>query len=381
MSDKFMYKGFTRRDFLKTTVLGGATIGATLGLMPGISLAQSKKKGVYTMKYDCYIGETAEPAVLDNWFLDEIVKRSNGQIAVQKFWSGSLRRVGQHMQAIKDGISEISMISYGYYPSLVPISRGLEWYYRGCDNADTLLYVCRDLYNKYPQLRDEWEKRNNAQVLYFTNWSYGPFMMKKPFKTIDELKGQRIRGYGVGAETINRLGGQGMPVVAAEVYTSLERGILDGVFSFAFVTAEKSKLHEQAPYVIETGAGAHAPTTVVMNRTLWLSLPDDLKEIIAKAAKEVYDTKYTELYTKLIADSMAVMVKAGAKFSKLSDAEIKKAISRVQPAQINEWVEKVAKPIGFDGAAFQKDVDLLIKKYQPGKLLNPWEVYKKNYAK
>jgi TRAP-type C4-dicarboxylate transport system substrate-binding protein len=380
MSINFIDKEFTRRDFLRTTVLGGATIGATLTLMPGITFAQSKKKGVYTMKYDCYIGETAEPAVLDSWFLDEIVKRSNGRIVVQKFWSSSLRKVGQHMAAIKDGISEISLISYGYYPSLVPISRGLEWYYKGCDNADTLLYVCRDIYNKYPQLRDEWEKRNNAQVLYFTNWSYGPFMMKKPFKTIEELKGQRIRGYGVGADTINRLGGQGMPVVAAEVYTSLERGILDGVFSFAFVTAEKSKLHEQAPYIIETGAGAHAPTTVVMNRPLWLSLPDDLKEVIAKVAKEVYDYKYTELYTRLIAESMAVMVKAGAKFSKISDAEIKKATSRVQPAQMNDWVEKVAKPIGFDGAAFQKDIDKLIKKYQPGKLMNPWEVYKKKYA-
>jgi TRAP-type C4-dicarboxylate transport system substrate-binding protein len=380
MSINFIDKEFTRREFLRTTVVGGATIGASLTLMPGITSAQSKKKGVYTMKYDCYIGETAEPAVLDNWFLDEIVKRSNGRIVVQKFWSSSLRKVGQHMAAIKDGISEISLISYGYYPSLVPISRGLEWYYKGCDNADTLLYVCRDIYNKYPQLRDEWEKKNNAQVLYFTNWSYGPFMMKKPFKTIEELKGQRIRGYGVGADTVNRLGGQGMPVVAAEVYTSLERGILDGVFSFAFVTAEKSKLHEQAPYIIETGAGAHAPTTVVMNRPLWLSLPDDLKEVIAKVAKEVYDYKYTELYTRLIDESMAVMIKAGAKFSKISDAEIKKATSRVQPAQMNDWVEKVAKPIGFDGAAFQKDIDLLIKKYQPGKLMNPWEVYKKKYA-
>jgi len=380
MSKVSIQKEITRRNFLKTTVLGGAAIGASLTLMPGISLAQSKKKGVYTMKYDCYIGETAEPAVLDNWYLDEIVKRSEGQIEVKKFWSSSLRKVGQHLPAIKDGLSEISLISYGYYPSDVPISRGLEWYYKGCDHADTLLYVCRDIYNMYPQLRDEWEKRNNAYVLYFTNWSYGPFMMKKPFTTIDELKGKRIRGYGVGAETINRLGGQGMPVVAGEVYTSLERGILDGVFSFAIVTAEKSKLHEQAPYVIESGAGAHAPTTVVMNRPLYESLPDDLKQILTKTAEEVYNYKYLELYTKLIADSVAAMVAAGAKFSILSDAEIDKAKKQVQPAQVNDWVEKVAKPIGFDGHAFQKDVDLLIKKYSPGKLMNPWEVYKKNHA-
>ncbi|MCK9230972.1 MAG: TRAP transporter substrate-binding protein DctP [Syntrophales bacterium] len=380
MSKKFLESEVTRREFLKTTVVGGATIGATLSLMPGLSLAQARKKGVYTMKYDCYIGETAEPAVLDNWYLDEIAKRSDGRIVIQKFWSGSLRRVGQHMQAIKDGLSEISMISYGYYPSEVPISRGLEWYYKGCDNADTLLYVCRDIYDMYPELRDEWEKRNNAQVLYFTNWSYGPLMMKDPITTIDELKGKRVRGYGVGADTINRLGGVGMPVVAAEVYTSLERRILDGVFSFAIVTAEKSKLHEQAPYIIESGSGAHAPTTVVMNRTLWLSLPDDLKEVLNGVSKEIYDYKYTELYTRLVAESVAEMVKGGAKFSIFPEAEIQKAKDLVQPGQVNEWVENVAKPIGFDGVAFQKDVDALIKKYHPGELPNVWETYLKNHT-
>jgi TRAP-type transport system periplasmic protein len=380
MKKDLFEKEINRRNFLKTTVLGGAAIGASLTLMPGITFSQAKKKGVYTMKYDCYIGATAEPAVLDNWFLDEIVKRSDGQIVVQKFWSSSLRKVGQHLPAVRDGLSELSLISYGYYPADVPISRGLEWYYRGCDNCDTLLYVCRDIYNKYPELRDEWEKRNNAQVLYFTNWSYGPFMMKRPMNSLEDLKGQRVRGYGVGAETINRLGGQGMPVVAAEVYTSLERGILDGVFSFAIVTAEKSKLHEQAPYVVESGAGAHAPTTVVMNRPLWLSLPDDLKDMINKTVEEVYGHKYTELYNQLIRESIAAMVKGGAIFSTLSDSEIEKATKIVQPAQVNDWAEKVAKPIGFDGYAFQKDIDDLIKKYKPGKVLNPWEVYQKYHT-
>jgi TRAP-type C4-dicarboxylate transport system substrate-binding protein len=380
MSKKFIDKEISRRDFLNKTVLGGAALGASLTLMPGLSFAKAKKKGVYTMKYDCYIGETAEPAVLDNWFLDEIVKRSDGQIKVQKFWSGSLHKVGQHLPAIRDGLSEISLIAYGYYPSDVPLSRGLEWYYRGCDHADVLLKVCRDMYNKVPELRDEWEKKNNAQVLYFTNWSYCPFYMKEPATKVEDLKGKKIRGYGIGAETVNRLGGQGMPVVAGEVYTSLERGILDGVFAFAFVTAEKYKLHEQAPYVIEAGAGAHAPTTVVMNRNLWLSLPDDLKEVINKTVEEIYGYKYTELYSKLINESVDAMVKGGAKFSTWSDAEIKKAAGIVQPAQVNDWAEKIAKPLGFDGYAFQKDIDALIKKYEPGKLLNPWEVYKKKYA-
>ena len=374
-------RGISRRDFLKTTVLSGAAIGASLTFAPGFDVAHAAKKGKWVMKYDCYIGPTAETAQLDNWFLDEIAKRSDGRIEIKKFWSGSLHKVGQHLPAIRDGLSEISLISYGYYPSDVPLSRGLEWYYKGCDHADTLLYVCRDMYNETPELRIEWEEKNNSQVLYFTNWSYCPFMMKEPLEGVAGLEGKKVRGYGIGADTVNRLGGRGMPIVAGEVYTSLERGILDGVFAFAFITAEKMKLHEQAPYIAEAGAGAHAPTTVVMNRKLYLSLPDDLKEVIDSTAKELYDSKYLSLYAALTQESVDKMVKAGAKFSKWPESEIKKATALVQPASINQWVEKIAKPMNFDGQAFQDKVDALIAKYEPGKLKNPWEVYEAKYGK
>lgn len=372
-------RGISRRRFLKDVVLGGAAVGASLTMVPGVRMANAAKKGVYTMKYDCYIGASAETAQLDNWFLDEIVKRSDGRIEIKKFWSGSLHKVGQHLPAIRDGLSEISLISYGYYPSAVPLSRGLEWYYRGCNHADTLLYVCRDMYAATPELRKEWEGRNRAKVLYFTNWSYCPFMMKEPLPDVAALKGKKVRGYGIGADTVNRLGGQGMPIVAGEVYTSLERGILDGAFAFAFITAEKMKLHEQAPYIVESGSGAHAPTTVVMNLKLWQSLPDDLKEIVNQTIADIYNWRYLELYTKLTEESVDKMVSAGAKFSTWSDSEIKKATEMVQPAQINEWVEKIAKPSNFDGAAFQAKVDTLIQKYEPGKLKNPWEIYKQKY--
>lgn len=373
-------KRVSRREFLKHSVLGGAVIGAGLTFMPGLSALAADKKGVYTMKYDCYIGSSAETAQLDNWFVDEVVKRSNGRIKIQKFWSGSLHKVGEHLPAVRNGLSELSLIAYGYYPSDVPLSRGLEWYYRGCDRADSLLHVCREMYETTPELRKEWEQRNNSHVLYFTNWGYCPFIMKQPLPDVASLKGRKVRGYGIGADTVNRLGGRGMPIVAGEVYTSLERGILDGAFAFAFITAEKMKLNEQAPYIVEGGAGAHAPSTVVMNRKLWLSLPDDLKEIINGVVADIYNWKYLELYSKLMAESVDVMVKKGAKFSTWSPAEIAKAKAMVQPAQIDVWVNTIAKPMKFDGVAFQAKIDALIKKY-PGKLKNAWELYQEKYGK
>ena len=372
----------SRRDFLKSTVAVGAGAMA-FGSVRGILNAATKKAGdkVWKMKYDCYITQTAPTAQLDNWFLDRIVEKGKGQIEVEKYWASSLHKVGEHLPAVRDGISEISLISYGYYPAMVPLSRGLEWYYKGCNHSDTLLRVCRDMYEMYKPLRDEWEINNNSKVLYFTNWDYCPLLMKKPVSKVEDLKGLKIRGYGIGADTMDRLGGRGMPVIAAEVYPSLERGILDGVFAFCFITADKMKLCEQAPYIVEIGAGAHAPTTVIMNMDLWKALPTNLKDIFLETANEIYDWQYVKLYGRLLDESVDNIVKIGGKFSKWPDAEIEKARHLVQPAQCNAWIEKVAKPKGFNGVEFQAKVDELISKYEPqGKLPIPYDIYKKKYG-
>ncbi len=60
------------------------------------------------MKYDCYIQASAPTAQLDNWFLDTVVERAGGRIKIEKYWASSLHKVGEHMQAIRDGLSEIS---------------------------------------------------------------------------------------------------------------------------------------------------------------------------------------------------------------------------------------------------------------------------------
>ncbi len=359
-------------------------IGAMLligGLTTGL-YAASKRGKVIKMKYDCYIIKSAPTAALDTWLWDYVEKHSKGRIKIERYYASSLHKVGEHLPAVRSGISDLSLISYGYYPADVPISRGTEWYFRGCNHADTLLYVMRDLYAQFKPLRDEWEKRNNCKVLYFTNWDYCPLLMKKPVMRVADLKGKKIRGYGIGSDTIQRLGGIGMPVVAGEVYTSLQRGILDGVFAFCFITAYRMKLHEQAPYVIEIGAGAHAPTAVVMNLDVWNSLDPELKGVFEAGIKEIYEHQYVDMYSKWIEEAVDGMVAEGAKFLKWSDAEIAKAKAMVQPAQVNEWIEKISPLSRAESRRMQDLIDRLIAKYEPqAKLKTPYEVYLKKYGK
>ena len=241
-----------RREFIKAT---GLMTGA--GALGGFALPLAAQEKI-SFKFDSYVSETAGPSWLDRWFLDQLETRSGGTVKVRRYWAASLNKVGEHLSAVRDNTSEMSLISPGYYQADLPVTRGLEWYFR-MNRADALLQVCRDVYGQFDPLRDEWEKRHRAKVMYWTNWNYAPLITRTPIKSLDDIKGKRIRGYGVATDVIERLGGTAVPMAAPEVYTALERGVLDGVYGFDFITAVAYKLHEIAPHFTDIGDGPHAP--------------------------------------------------------------------------------------------------------------------------
>lgn len=360
-----------RRELFKKL---GLTVGLALTL--GIT-SQAIAKDKITFKFDSYISETAGPSKVDNWFLTELENRTNGAVEVRRFWSSSLTKVGEHLSAIADGTSEVSLISPGYYQADLPVTRGLEWYYR-MNRPDALQLVSRDVYEQFEPLKTEWEKRHNAKVLYWTTWNYAPLISKTPIQNIDDIKGKRFRGYGISNDVLKRLGATPVPMAAPEVYTALERGVLDGVYGFDFITAVAYKLHEIAPHFTDIGDGPHAPSAVVMNIDFYNKLPDSVKQTIDELVDELYAGKYAELINDYMEEYVKLALDEGVKFNIFSPEEKAKAKEMVQPAQINLWKDSVAKSAKVDGEQMQELIDQAIAKYDSqGKVLRPSEIAEK----
>lgn len=359
-----------RRDFLKTGMgLAGGLAGA--GLLGGFAGPAFAKT---SLKFDSYVSETAGPSWIDEWFLKEFEKRSNGEVSVRRYWAGSLNKVGEHLAAVRDKTSEMTLISPGYYQVELPVTRGLEWYFR-MERADALQLVCRDVYEQFEPLRQEWEQRHRSKVLYWTNWNYAPLVMRNPISSIDDIKGKKIRGYGIATDVIERLGGIAVPMAAPDVYQALERGVLDGVYGFDFVTAVAYKLHEIAPNFYDIGDGPHAPAATVMNIDVWNGLSPDLQNVASEIANELYSGKFTEIYEQVLTDYVKKVQAEGGTLHTLSEDEKARAKALIQPAQVEGWVESVAKPAGVDGQAMQTIIEAAIAKYDPqGTLKRPYEI-------
>ncbi|HHY03067.1 MAG TPA: TRAP transporter substrate-binding protein DctP [Paracoccus sp.] len=355
-----------RREF----IAAGAGLAAS-----GLLMSRGRPAFAATsLKFDSYISETAGPSWTDRWFLEELEKRTNGEVSVRSYWSGSLNKVGEHLAAVRDGTSEITLISPGYYQAEVPVTRGLEWYFR-MNRSDALQLVCRDVYEQFQPLRDEWEQRHRSQMLYWTTWNYAPLVMREPITSLEQIKGKRIRGYGVATDVIERLGGIPVPMAAPEVYQSLERGVLDGVYGFDFITAIAYKLHEVAPNFYDIGDGPHGPAAVVMNKRVYDGLSDDVRKVLGDLADELYAGKFVEIYNEALARYVVTAKEEGVNFATFPAEELEAARAKVQPAEVQAWIDEVATPAGIDGVEMQRLIDEAIAKHDPnGRMKRPSEL-------
>jgi TRAP-type transport system periplasmic protein len=109
------------------------------------------------------------------------------------------------------------------------------------------------------------------------------YIAKKPVQTLEDLKGMKVAiNSDIGIKALESLGAVGMFMGPPDIYSGLERGIIDaGAQCWEAGTA--FKYYEVSKYrtVSDLGCSPHA---VMMNLNKWNNLPDDIKKIIDDAS-------------------------------------------------------------------------------------------------
>jgi TRAP-type mannitol/chloroaromatic compound transport system substrate-binding protein len=103
----------------------------------------------------------------------------------------------------------------------------------------------------------------------------------KEIKTIDDLKGLKMRIPGLGGEVIKRAGATPITLPGSELFTSLQTGVIDATEWVGAYNDIALGLHKAAKYYYypgwqEPGAGLE----LMINADAWASLPPDLQAIV-----------------------------------------------------------------------------------------------------
>jgi len=197
---------------------------------------------------------------------------------------------------VKAGTLDMAMGSGGLWGGVIPVGDpefGLPYGYRIPEKKGfkETAQVVRDFYFKggfLDILRPEYAKQG---VYYLDIHSYGPVpftVARKSVKTLNDIKGLKIRTDGLWMVWNNAVGMTGVDLPGDEAYTALKMGTVDAhIWDVSAYTG--MNMQEVAPYWIRGMEGDHAVGHILVNMKVWNSLPDDMKKVLVGAAEDYWN--------------------------------------------------------------------------------------------
>src|SRR5262245_10991522 len=146
------------------------------------------------------------------------------------------------------------------------------------------------------------------------------FMLKAPVGAEGDLKGRKIRGTPSYHPVIRMLGGAPVVIPIPEVYTALEKGVIDGAAS-PVVGLLGVKWYEAAKFVSQPAFG-YTHQIFLMNLDAWKRLSEGDKKILREEGRKIEDVWFAE-YDRMAREEIAELEKRGATVTKLGPSQEK----------------------------------------------------------
>jgi tripartite ATP-independent transporter DctP family solute receptor len=141
---------------------------------------------------------------------------------------------------------------------------------------------------------------------------------KKPVKSIDDLKGLKIRMMGnpVFVDTMNALGGNGVAMGYDQLMSALQTGVVDGAEN-NYPSYDTGQHYRLAKYYSLTGH-LMIPEILIFSKKVWATLGKDDQALILKAAKDAQHEQ-RKLWYEMEEKSIKHMRESGAEIINIPD--------------------------------------------------------------
>ncbi|MCB2055835.1 MAG: DctP family TRAP transporter solute-binding subunit [Geminicoccaceae bacterium] len=215
---------------------------------------------------------------------NEIESRSNGRIAVELYPGGQLGPVESTVNQVRQGIIQATDASEGHFATTYPPVQVFSIPY---------LFLSRDIAWEVvdgpfgQELIDDMAATTGIRPLHWTeNGGFRHYSNNvRPIRTPADMVGLKMRTMNIPLhmEIVSNLGASPTPIAWAELYTSLQTGVVDGQEN-AIATFLIPKLEEVQDYMVLDGH-VYSVNTLLLNEAWYQSLPDDLKAVVQQAGR------------------------------------------------------------------------------------------------
>ena len=226
------------------------------------------------------INRTVAPCELwANFFKPQIEARTNGKVLVPITSFPELGIAGpDSLEQVTNGTLSWAEITSGYVSGHMPEAE-LAIMYGVYPDHEVEFKVTQAI---GPTLDNLFEENTDGGKVISHMWVSGGdqfFFCQDGIAELADFEGRKVRSHGSAlSDWIEGFGADAQFVAFAEVYTALERGILDCGVTVAFA-AHAQRWYEVTDYMVGP-LSSQLLNTVIVNREVWEGLPADIQQIV-----------------------------------------------------------------------------------------------------
>ncbi len=253
----------------------------------------------------------------DRVWMDYIERESGGTLVVDPVWSGSLLSDENSMLELRHGVADVGLITPIYAKGGAHLTRVQTGFYSGISSVEGQIDLYRCLLQNSRQLQAEIE---GLKLLAVQGGALlGVITRSTPINGLDDLQGLRLRAPTEMLSVLETMGADPVSMPMREVYSSLAKGVLDGLVApvdtfkslhFAEVASHYSLL------VVPRGA---YPSRAMKERR-WNELSQEHQAIL-EASIPIWEAALTEKISIATDEGMQVAVQSNVDIRPVSAAD------------------------------------------------------------
>ena len=134
-------------------------------------------------------------SIVDQWFADEVKKRTNGAVEMKIFFSNGLGEVKETLSLLESGAIDVAALSPGYFLINCPSSpRRTRFRWRSTISSQAYV-ISKRFMAEVPAFMDEARAKKIRPIFFHV---LNPYLMvaKEPVLSVEQLKGKKFRTWG-----------------------------------------------------------------------------------------------------------------------------------------------------------------------------------------
>jgi TRAP-type C4-dicarboxylate transport system substrate-binding protein len=280
---------------------------------------------VVKLKFANFFPPTHMNSVMMGKFCDELNKKLAGKVEMTQYTGGTLLSAPKIAAGVAAGIADIGLSNLAYTRGRFPVMEIMELPL-GYPSAWIAGHVVNDFYNKY--------QPKDFDVYHVLMLSTSPInvvqTISKPVKTLNDIKGLKLRGTGRLGDIVKALGATPIPLETPDLYDALKRGVIEGAY-LPDETLKGFKTGELIKYVTASWRiGSAYCFYVLMNKEKWSSLSPDVQKVMAEFSKEFVE-RWTVEWNNIDIEGKDFFLKQGGQIVTIPDADNPQWIKAVEP--------------------------------------------------